>query len=367
MLSKVQIKFLSFLLTSSVVTALLPFTATTSQALEVSQQEVQGNSRKPKTVNNSPERMSQSNLLAENVKPSVVKVVLGCKAKVYLPKNGKVYNFEGISGYGSGFFVHRDGYLATNAHVTDWSVDECKQLFQEKLAKQLKTDGENLNNVEKKLKWIEIRPINLVYLPNGEKLPFKNITSGAPAGKGKDISIIKINVQNAPALKLANSNKVQLMDSVVVVGYPGIVNELPQLDDKSSYEATFTAGSVSAKKAAKDGTPLFQIIGPVPHGNSGGPVLNQQGEVIGIVTFGPNDDFTFIFTSNTIQEFLAKTGIHNEQSFVKLQYSEGLKLYSQGQYRQALQKFQLVKQLFPHHSEVEKYLQNCQEVIANGN
>ncbi|AFY35228.1 periplasmic serine proteinase [Calothrix sp. PCC 7507] len=85
------------------------------------------------------------------------------------------------------------------------------------------------------------------------------------------------------------------------------------------------------------------------------------------MTFGPNDDFTFIFTSNTIQEFLTSAKIANQQGLVNLKYREGLQLYSQGKYNQALQSFELVKHLFPQHSEVEKYVKQCQQVIANSN
>lgn len=192
------------------------------------------------------------------------------------------------------------------------------------------------------------------------------VVSGAPAGKGKDVSIIKINVQNAPVLKLANSVQVKRLDSVTVVGYPGIVDDPGiKLGSASFYEASFTGGQVSAFKILEDGTPVIQIIAPVPGGNSGGPVLNESGEVIGIVSFGPNDNFTFIFTSNTIQEFLASAGITNEQGLVNQKYREGLQLYSQGRYRQALRRFQLVKRLFPQHSGVKEFLQNCQQVIVN--
>lgn len=159
----------------------------------------------------------------------------------------------------------------------------------------------------------------------------------------------------------------KLLDSVTVVGYPGLVEDLPLFNEKSFYEASFTSGQVSAKKNLKDGTPVIQITAPVPKGNSGGPVLNEQGEVIGLVTFGPDDNFTFIFTSDTIQEFLDSANITNKQGLVNQEYRKGLQLYSQGRYLQALQKFQLVKRLFPQHSEVENFLNKCQQVITNGN
>ncbi|MEA5597879.1 trypsin-like peptidase domain-containing protein [Rivularia sp. UHCC 0363] len=179
--------------------------------------------------------------------------------------------------------------------------------------------------------------------------------------------MIKVDVINAPTLKLAESSQVKLLDSVTVVGYPGLVENSALFNDESFYEASFTRGQISAKKNLLDGTPVLQITAPVPNGNSGGPVLNDNGEVIGLVTFGPNDNFTFLFTSNTIQEFLDSAKINNQQGLVNQQYRQGLQLYSQGNYEQALQKFQLVKRLFPQHSEVNNYLDKCQQIVANSN
>jgi serine protease Do len=267
-------------------------------------------------------------LVAEDVKPSVVRVVVGCKAQVYSPINGKIYDLETITGHGSGFFVNPNGYIATNTHVIE--TEDCQRIFQKDLTAKLEADGQTLENVEAQLKWIETKPIQLVYLPNQEQLSFQIINSGAIAGEGKDVSIIKVNLINAPTLRLTESNQVKLLDSVTVVGYPGVVENLSLFNNESFYEASFTRGQVSAQKNLKDGTPVIQITAPVPNGNSGGPVLNDEGEVIGLVTFGPNDDFTFIFTSNTIQEFLDSANIKNQQGLVNQEYRQGLELYSQG-------------------------------------
>ncbi len=358
MLPKIQNQIKSLVILSALLSATFPISAAKSQTNNISQQPLQINSSQPK-------KLSQANLVAEDVKPSVVRVVVGCKAKVYSPINGKIYDLETLTSYGSGFFVNPNGYITTNAHVTN--TEDCQQVFQKDLTAKLEADGQTLENVEAQLKWIETTPIQLVYLPNQEQLPFEIINSGAVAGKGKDVSIIKVNLINAPTLKLAESNQVKLLDSVTVVGYPGLVEDLPLFNEKSFYEASFTSGQVSAKKNLKDGTPVIQITAPVPKGNSGGPVLNEQGEVIGLVTFGPDDNFTFIFTSDTIQEFLDSANITNKQGLVNQEYRKGLQLYSQGHYLQALQKFQLVKRLFPQHSEVENFLTKCQQVITNGN
>jgi serine protease Do len=358
MLPKIQNKLKTLLIVSALLSSTLPISPAKSQTIQITQQNQQTNSQPSG-------KLSPANLIAEEAKPSVVRVVVGCKAKVYSPINGKIYDLETITGYGSGFIVNPKGYIVTNAHVTE--TEDCEQVFHADLAAQLEADGQNFENIKAELKWIETKPIQLVYLPNQEQLPFEIINSGSPVGEGKDVSIIKVNLVNAPTLKLAKSNQVKLLDSITVVGYPGLVENYPVFDSDSFYQASFTRGQISAMKNLKDGTPIIQITAPVPNGNSGGPVLNDNGEVIGLVTFGPNDDFTFLFTSETIQEFLDSANITNQQGFVNQEYRQGLQLYSAGKYTQALRKFQLVKRLFPQHSEVESYLDKCQIIIASRN
>ncbi|OKH56006.1 serine protease [Calothrix sp. HK-06] len=330
-----------------------------------------GAARKPESVQVNTDTITQkltpANLIAEGVKPSVVRVVLGCKAKAYSVKTGKIYSFSEIIGTGSGFFVNSNGYIVTNAHVTDLSIKECQEYLEYQANEKLEAEGKPSVDT-KDLKWVEIKPVTQVYLPNGDKLPYKVITSGKRFDEGKDVSIIKVNITNAPVLKLATANQIKLGDSVKVIGYPGAI-DLPELfNDSAFYESTFTSGEVAAKKALKDGTPVIQLSAPALPGNSGGPVVNEQGEVIGILTFGllTKDNFNFAFTSNTIYEFLDKAGISNDEGIVSLKYREGLQLYSQGKYTQALQNFKLVKHLFPQHSEAEKFAQSCQQIIGKG-
>ena len=109
------------------------------------------------------------------------------------------------------------------------------------------------------------------------------------------------------------------------------------------------------------------MIAPAYYGSSGGPVVNSRGQMIGMVTFGGNDavsGFTFILPSNTIMEFVEQAKVKNQESFVNQKYRQGLQLYNQGKYQQAMQKFQLVKRLFPYHSEVEQFIKACQKEIA---
>ncbi|HLE61502.1 MAG TPA: trypsin-like peptidase domain-containing protein, partial [Pyrinomonadaceae bacterium] len=215
-----------------------------------------------------------------------------------------------------------------------------------------------------------------VVIPDGSPYPFEIKSYGAPAGEGenwKDVSIIKIEVKNAPILVFGDSEKMQLQDHATVIGYPGAADSSDPniLSTKSELEASITDGKVSARKSTGGGVPVLQISASATHGNSGGPVLNDAMEVIGLLTFRGNtvfgqevQGFNFVVASNTVKEFL--TGIPNELGASDKAYREGLEFYWTQQFKSAIQKFEEVKRLFPQHSEVDRLIQSSQQAITEG-
>lgn len=317
--------------------------------------------------------------IGDLAKPAVVQLISGCTAQIPFSYNGatKIYEVS-TGGKGSGFFVNSDGYIVTNAHVIQGIInpEKCKQGLQNKyiqkvaqdfrvIPDQLLSNPQVFQEIRNNLQNADIKQINSVILPNGNNLPFDIQTSGAPIGEGKDVAIVKVQIKNAPVLKLADSEQVKIQDKIIAIGYPRL--DLGVLNEKSEAEATISSGEISStNKQLTNGSPVLQFSAAVTHGNSGGPVLNEKGEVIGITTFGPGNisGIAFAVTSNTIMEFVRKFAISNEQGAVDKLYNEGLQLYSQGQYPQAMEKLETVKRLFPQHSEVNKLIQEAQEKIV---
>lgn len=134
-------------------------------------------------------------------------------------------------GVGSGFIISADGYVMTNAHVVD-GADE-------------------------------------VYVTLTDKREFKAKIIGAD--KRTDVALVKIEGANLPRLAMGDSSKVKAGEWVIAIGSPfGLDN-------------TVTAGIVSAKaRDTGDYLPLIQTDVAVNPGNSGGPLINMRGEVIGI-------------------------------------------------------------------------------------
>jgi hypothetical protein len=338
--------------------------------------------------------VTEGERLAMFSKPSVVRIIDGVAGSFYYAppnwKSGKTYNVSYV-GLGSGFFINANGYIVTNAHVvsTHHEINQKGQdLGQEILFYQLlqqvahdynmdpkNLTRENVTFVRNYSRLTGMKLFHHVIIPDGSVYEFEEKQYGAPTGQGKDVAIIKIEVKNAPVLLVGDSEKMNLQDHVSVIGYPGAADTFNSgiLDSKSALEASITDGKVSARKKSASGAPILQISAPATHGNSGGPVMTDAMEVIGLLTFGGDrvngqeiSGFDFVVPSSTVMEFIKAAGVANEQSHADKAYRDGLELYWDEHYSSAIPKFEEVKRLFPEHSEVNRLIQGSQQAIAEG-
>ena len=145
-------------------------------------------------------------------------------------------------GYGTGFFITSNGYIATNCHVV-----------------------KGFTNIE-------------VTLYSG------NVTKAELVGysEADDLAVLKISGINHPAVKVGDSNLVKVGDTAIAIGNPS----------GSDASWTTTQGIISAldREVVVTGSQsieeltMIQTDAPVNPGNSGGPLCNDRGEVIGVVT-----------------------------------------------------------------------------------
>jgi serine protease Do len=147
---------------------------------------------------------------------------------------------SGGEGGGTGFLVDRDGVIATNHHV----IDDAKRVR--------------------------------VKLPSGAVFDDVDLLADAAA---VDLALLRVDLARpeagAPAdvrpLPLANSDDVVVGEHAIVIGNP------------LGLDSTLTDGLVSARRMY-DGRAWIQFSAPIGSGNSGGPLLNMRGEVIGVTT-----------------------------------------------------------------------------------
>jgi S1-C subfamily serine protease len=130
-----------------------------------------------------------------------------------------------------------------------------------------------------------------------------------------DLALLKIAKHDAAAAVFRDSTNLRAGENVVVTGYP-----LPGL---VSSEMSITTGSLTALKGPRDDTRLLQISAPIQPGNSGGPALDDAGDVIGIVSSTLNalalavatggaipQGVNFAIKTSLVEEFLDSNGIH---------------------------------------------------------
>ncbi len=105
----------------------------------------------------------------------------------------------------------------------------------------------------------------------------------------RDLAILRIDPSTPDFLPLAPTGSVNLGEQVFTMGYPA--------PDVLGQEPKFTDGSVNALSGPEGEVGLLQISVPIQPGNSGGPLVNERGEVVGIVT-----------STAAVETFLSKTG-----------------------------------------------------------
>ncbi|MBL7188165.1 MAG: serine protease [Phycisphaerae bacterium] len=91
-----------------------------------------------------------------------------------------------------------------------------------------------------------------------------------------DLAVLKIESSTPNFLQLAPMRSVRIGDRVFTMGFPvsSVLGESPK----------YTEGVVSSLTGAKGAVPFLQITVPVQPGNSGGPLVDEKGEVVGIIT-----------------------------------------------------------------------------------
>jgi len=97
---------------------------------------------------------------------------------------------------------------------------------------------------------------------------------------GNDVAILKCAVTGAPALPIIHSQEVRLGQGVFTIGFPN-----PNIQ---GYDPKFTEGEISSANGLEGDPRRWQISVPLQPGNSGGPLCDENGNIVGIVVAGLN-------------------------------------------------------------------------------
>lgn len=224
----------------------------------------------------SPQDLSRTFVgVAKKVKPAVVNIDVVEKARRSslrmpegFPQIPGFPQFEGTPrrqrGTGSGVIISQDGYILTNNHVAG--------------------DAEQIN----------------VKLSDGRELKARVIGKDSET----DLAVIKVDAQNLPFARLGDSDQLEQGEWVIALGSP------------FGLQATMTAGIVSAtgrdlNVASGQFTNFIQTDASINPGNSGGPLINMNGEVVGINTLifsqtGSSSGIGFAIPANLVTKVYAQ-------------------------------------------------------------
>jgi S1-C subfamily serine protease len=178
-----------------------------------------------------------------------------------------------------------------------------------------------------------------------------------------DVAIVHVNNMNdMPSIQLGDSSGVQEQDNLTIIGFPGSgdVNDSPTDFLTSSVNKVF----VSAMKTTDTGAPVIQVGGNVEHGDSGGPALDEQGNVVGIVSFGldiPNTfgQTTFLQASNSAKALAQALTLNTTPGRFQKAWNQSFTDYASnapGHWHRALKELQQIASQYPLFQAVTSYL-----------
>ncbi|WP_154223290.1 Do family serine endopeptidase [Marinicella rhabdoformis] len=147
---------------------------------------------------------------------------------------GQPQNRDRVSG-GSGFIISTDGYILTNRHVIQ-GADKVTVTLKDRRELDAEIVGED---------------------------------------EASDVAVLKVDAKNLPILEVGTADKLQIGEWVMAIGSP------------LSFEHSVTKGIISAKgrrMGNQQYVPYLQSDVPINRGNSGGPLINMSGKVVGINT-----------------------------------------------------------------------------------
>lgn len=197
------------------------------------------------------------NELAERLKPALVQVRVRRAVEPQPDGTEPPGQPEERRASGSGFIIREDGYLVTNAHV----VSEAERI-QVKLADGRRFEGRLIGQDDR-----------------------------------VDLALVKIEATGLPVAALGDSNRLRVGEFVLALGHP------------FGLEQTVSFGIVSRKGAplmvAAPGFDFIQTDAAVNPGNSGGPLVNMAGEVVGINSMAArNGSIGFAIPVNLVKALL---------------------------------------------------------------
>lgn len=278
---------------------------------------------------------------------------------------------------GTGFIVTPDGYMLTNAHVVQTDEEELYMQFAMSALEEYAVSGANEFDAEMRRngyamsqeEWDGIANAFYSILAQGMDINnlqttyscyMGNVTPGSDVSAkgilldlrkvgepipGKDVAVLKLDKTNLPTVTIGDDTALRTGDKVYAMGYPAVATLSEALNvTQAIQEPTLTQGILSAKKEMAGGWSILQTDAAIHGGNSGGPLFNEAGEVIGINTFGMIDSgsggmvagMNFAIPIGVAMQFLNEINVTPTESQFTMKFKEAKALFDKEEYNEAL-------------------------------
>ncbi len=303
---------------------------------------------------------------------------------------------------GTGFIVTPDGYLVTNAHVVHTNEDELYMSFARSSLESYATEAADEFEAEMRRSGYQLSEEEWLGIANGVyrmlsqgmeinnlqtsyKAFIGNVSPGSDVtakGKGmdlrkmgepipgRDVAILKMEGNNLPTVTVGDDSKLRTGDRVYAMGYPAVATLSETLNvAQAIQEPTLTQGIISARKEMAGGWSILQTDAAIHGGNSGGPLFNEAGEVIGINTFGMLDSssgaqvagMNFAVPISIAKQFLHEINVVPTESTFTASFKTALTAYNSGDYHKALEILRGINETNPGFPVVQELLAEARE------
>ncbi len=322
----------------------------------------------------------------------------------FVPSSKRVDDSFELANSGTGFYITEDGYLITASHVVSATDADLKAellelekqpanvtSLREGLKKSIQSDaGFNVSDAQLdrlssweqawEAKYINLDKIEARYFVGsgasveaGDRLNSSGsratLVREEPVYPDRDVALLKADVKAVPSLRLSPTGP-RPGQADYVIGYPrkGYLMEAAAFD--ASVPVVLSSGRVQSQIHRNSWT-AFGTNADVTHGNSGGPVLDGNGDVVGVISFGVDANGAgpaqnYFVPSDVVKQLLAKTSVVAKPGTATSAYYKALQEGDSKHYRHELPKLQALLDRMPSNTYVKDDLMAGQTATLSG-
>jgi type II secretory pathway pseudopilin PulG len=336
--------------------------------------------------------------------PSIVRILTPVNGSLHVQLCTNVAKNYSFSFYitGSGAFISSHGDILTADHVVNPPQGDLTLFALQNLATRIASDlqtscnkSETPDQVFNELGTLYVNgssSITATYQPFKSSIWYSTSFVGSYPDKGvldttmyplqvkaessfskNDVAIAHADLQDTPSIKIGDSDAVSPTDNLTVLGFPGNGDLGDTLKDE--HPNNFLTESinllyVSAVKKNDNGGTLIQIGGNVEPGDSGGPALNANGEVVAVVSFSrsaatPDEvgQTHFLQATSSVLPLLSQANIDQTPGAFQTRWQQALTDFASNNndhWHKAASDLQAINHDYPNFQGVQDYLAYAQ-------